>query len=504
MSQTFTQTLAEALAQLDGLIRSGKASDARILLKKLTLKEIPRALIQPLATIARRADMPGLGLKLLNPVVRPERKKIANATDMEKIEYAFCLSNSGAQQEAIKLLDTLDIDQIPQGLLAKSFSYINSWNYKEAIPLLKTYTASPQVEAYQRLVGNVNLVAALVYEELSEEAEELLGALLEETEKGQYRLLHGKLLGYRAQNAIQAKKWEVAGKFLGEAEDYLKEMGGIDVLLMKKWHAVYDCYLQGEKNKNVDNLRKIKEEAYQIKHWETVRHCDFFEALFCENEELGFHVYFGTPYTSFKHKLLKEWKKPLSLPEQYALKLGSPSPTHKKIRFLIEEAGEKALKHGQASHRAMLALASDFYRPLRVTTLHYALYPNDFFNPFSSRDRVHQALRRLRISLKNLKLPLTLKEEKSLYSLAASSPIELLVPREIESKDRSDFQIQSLQAKWPTDPFSVSQAADHLQVETRTALIFLQKALQKGIVVRSGKGPATRYCFFVENMKAAA
>ncbi len=489
------------LSQLEDLIQAGQLKDARLLLKKITLREIPRVYIQAVASFARRAELPGLGLKLLNPIVRPQRKKMIHATELEKIEYAFCLSNCGAQKESLDLLETIEVPQTPQALLAKSSALIQSWNAKDAISLLKTYVVSPAISHFDRLAGQVSLVSAFVYEGQTFEADILISKLLKDTER--FNLLHGKLLCYQIQNCIQAKNWGEAEKILQKTATYLTEMEEEDLLLFSKWNAIFHCYQKDCHPDALEELKKVREKAFGLKNWETVRHCDFYRATLTKNIALAHRLYFGTPYASFRNKLNAEFENALLLPNVYPLALGPASGNPQKLNFLIEEMSDvKSMKHGQASHRALLALASDFYRPLRVTTLHSALYPDEFFNPFSSRDRVHQVLRRLRLTLKQLQFPLAIEEADGLYSLTAKAAVQLFVPKEVTAKDRTQFQMESLQTRWPSETFSVSQAASHLQIETRTALILLQKALEQGEISRTGKGPATRYAF--EQSKSVA
>ena len=491
--------LEAALKEIDSGIRSGRGAAARHEIQRLSKDKIPRKFAVPLATLARRADVPLLGLRILNPIVRPTRKVKCDPSSDELVEYAFCLTNSGCHQEALKTLETVNPEQSPQAWLAKTFSLVAQWNYGATIDLLRAYCEAPLLNDYQRLVGRANLVAALVWEQKEEEAETLLSSLLDQTMSGGHHLLHGKLLSLRAQNVITCHHWDKAKEYLSAAEAFLAPMHGLDHLLIRKWHAAYDLQRSRDAT-TLKALRAIRTEGLGIQHWETVRHCDYLEAIICKDEKLVQRVYFGTPYASFRDRLLKDFGGKVRLPENYLWSLGEKGVSQEMLDILQSESNP-SIKLGQALHRTLQCLASDFYRPLRVSTIHYAIYPEEFYNPFSSPWRVHQILKRLRQKLKRDRVPLRVIETGGLYSLGAIYAVKLKVPKEIRFQPRDDFQLQRLRLVLTADAFTVREAAKALGIAQPTALKLLQGALAKESVERNGKGRATTYRF--PNQKVA-
>src|SRR5207302_175208 len=77
--------------------------------------------------------------------------------------------------------------------------------------------------------------------------------------------------------------------------------------------------------------------------------------------------------------------------------------------------------------RMLQSLALDFYRPLQLAELHERLYPREYFNPFSSPDRVHQAARRLRRWLQENRIPLGISEELGQYRLSSDRGCTVVV-----------------------------------------------------------------------------
>ena len=142
--------------KLDTLIRQGKGGEAQLILEKLQDEKIPREWVARFALVARRADRPQFGLRVLNPIVRADRKLPMQATPEEKAEYAQCLIRLGASEEASLLLEGLSVKKLPQVLLYRASAHLTRWEYAEALPLLKFYVKAKGLTPYQRLVGKVS------------------------------------------------------------------------------------------------------------------------------------------------------------------------------------------------------------------------------------------------------------------------------------------------------------------------------------------------------------
>lgn len=499
------KNLIELCKKFDGLIKAGKASEVRAELRKLISgKKLPRKHLLSFATIARRADAALIGLKLLNPVVHPLRKEPIPATDLEKVEYAFCLSNSGAYAEALNLLKTVSVEKVPQALLAQSFCHVAVWNYAEALIILEKYCKSPLLTPYELVIGEANLAAALIVEKRASEADELCVKLIDYCKKNNNQFLLGKLLSLRAQNAIHCGLWERVPVLLKEARENLGSAGGVDQMLLDKWFAIYELHVAKGSKESLLHIRNVRSEAIKIKHWESIRQCDAYEAIYTQNARLALHVYFGTPFSSFRKSFVSDYGSNLMIPDSYLLELGSK----KMPATLIDLTGTSNInklgfKRGLLSDKMLLALASDFYRPKRVTSLHYAMYPEAFYNPVSSPDKVHQAIRRLRKELSAENIPLEICEDKGLYTLNSDKFMQIRISRNIEPKSRHQVQLEFLQERFKSEPFSVSEAAKALDLAIPTSFLILNEALLSGALNRFGKGKATRYQFIQAHKIAA-
>jgi len=83
----------------DGFIRAGKRAKARQLFEGALKRKIPPAERVRLASLARRLELPHIGLRLLAPQVRPSRFSAAQPTEAELAEYAANLVRHGAVEE---------------------------------------------------------------------------------------------------------------------------------------------------------------------------------------------------------------------------------------------------------------------------------------------------------------------------------------------------------------------------------------------------------------------
>jgi hypothetical protein len=443
-----------------------------------------------------------MALRVLNPIVRPSARKQGNPTGEEKAEYAASLTRAGAVSEALTILETIDPTAVPTALLYESFALVTQWRYTETIPLLERYLASKGLSDYQRLVGQVNLAAAMVAERRHEDARPMLDALAEETRRLGLSLLHGNSLELSAQNAILAKRWRDAEAFLGRAEAALAKSGGLDELFVRKWRAVLSLLRDGGAIA-VAALEYVRGEALARRHWETTRECDLFLAIGCRDEKLALALYFGTPYPAYRARIQVELGGRLQLPETYEWDLadprwGQPSVQHRKTTQidLLVRAGDKGngFKAGQLLHRLLLFLSRDFYRPARVASIHAEVYPDEYFNPVSSPTRVHQIVKRLKQSLERAAVPIAIVEDQGTYRLRATTPCRLLLPG-IAPKSRADALLDRLKARAGDREFSATEAAAWLSLSPRTTLRLLTAAVSSGACRRTGAASAVRYRF---------
>ena len=153
------------------------------------------------------------------------------------------------------------------------------------------------------------------------------------------------------------------------------------------------------------------------------------------------------------------------------------------------------LKPGQALHRLLELMVSDFYRGFRVATIHANIYPGDYFNPMTSPLKVHQLLIRMRKWVSSRNLTWIFEERRGFYQLSSEKRYGLILRNPVGNDGFDSPSLLSLKAKFRDSGFSVIEGHEVLGISTSSTRRLLQKAVDDGLVVRFGGGKWTRYRF---------
>ena len=302
----------QQLREIDALIRQGHGAAVRARLAAVLVRRPPRDAAPRLAQLAWRAGLPEVGLRVLNPLVRPTDRKPTEATPLETAEYAACLIKAGAVDEGAALLSPLDAEALPRVWLYRAFACVARWDYADSIPLLEAYLNCRGLSSYDRLVGRVNLAAALVLERRHRAAEYLLRQLLHEASVRRLKLALGRVLELSAENFLLRRQWNRAESFLERARQALAGTEGVDLFIAEKTSAILD-FLRKPGAKTLAGLRSARGKATVRRHWESVRDCDRAEALGGRDQKLLLRVCFGTPHDRFRHWIRIDYPGPATL-----------------------------------------------------------------------------------------------------------------------------------------------------------------------------------------------
>src|SRR4051812_68779 len=121
----------ELRKQCEDWMREGRGRKVAHALAHINLPRIARTARLPLANLARRVNLPTLGLKILSPVIVSKDKGfIATAGQQELAEYAALLHKIGSSREGLRVLNRLSAQDSNEALLYKAFSYIGLWEYR--------------------------------------------------------------------------------------------------------------------------------------------------------------------------------------------------------------------------------------------------------------------------------------------------------------------------------------------------------------------------------------
>ena len=478
-----------ALNDLEKLLRSGQHLVVRKKLSKWDISKVPRRFFVRIADVSRRAKKPSISLKVLYPIIRGDEFTQSAATDGELLEYAATLQSIGATREAYKILENLTSLENPRAYLYLGINHIKHWEYSQASSFFENYLKC-EITDYQKLVGKVNLLSCFVYEERYKESEFLIDEMQEVLLKKEHLQIKATVLETQAQMLFKQSLFRETENCLHEAQKLLKGSGSQRLFFIQKWQIL----LQAKKNKNPKLIKNLRELAFGLRNWETVRDCDIHLASFNGDFNRLCHVYFGTPYKSLREKILIRYEKNISIPEEFLLKNEIESDYSGTSLSLIDGP---VVDMGPTLYKLLLRLTLDFYRPVPLCHLHAEVYAGEHFDPYSSPNKVHQIIRRLRAWFKANGVPLGIEESRSFYKLIFLKPYAIRLSQNREQSclenEKINPKLDLLQKLYGTNLFSAKQAREKLDIPLVTMSRIMKQLLEEGRVERVGRGPQTLY-----------
>ena len=483
-------TLSSAdLDDLEALSRSGERKKVIKRLKSINTKRIPRDLKLRVANLARRNHLLLLALRILNPIVRSELVLEKPVTSEEQAEYAVALLNYGALSEAQALLDGLDSEETPEILLYRAFCLFGQWKYKESIQPLELYIDRMRdVDDYQKLVGQVNLCAALIFDGQFGNALGILDEVIDSTKNSGHKLLEGNCWELRAQAQFGLQKFKKAAEDIEIANQRLGRSEDLNNFYVEKWKTIFSVHGMKSPKRGLDRLVELKQSAEENYHWETLRECDFYISVFSKNKNLFEQVYFGTPYESYRKMMVEKWVAAKPKSESFIWNKGQ-SQVLQIHKGKINE--ELVFRDGELISRLLSFLFSDFYVPKRVASIFSFLHPEEYFDPNTSPTRVYQLVKRLKQHLKKHKINIEVHSRSGAYHCSlplnlsidfsgqVNQSIEMAYLEKLQLNNIVEFKSKDLQSL-----FSCSRA---------TVTRFLRWGTSQGFFQKCGSGPSQFY-----------
>lgn len=469
------------LKEWDLAIREGRASEIRAQCRELKASDIPRNLLKDYAQIARRLGEPSLIIRWLRAVVRTDQSLTKPASVEEKALYGLGLSRLGAYREAAEILYGLNAEDFPEIYFFRTSLNFNQWNYSKGIADLNKYIRHKDLSPYSKLVGRLNRCAALVYlgkEELAHQEIEKLERILRV--RG-FHLLRGNLLEVRAQLHIDQSRLEEARRDLQEASSILKKADARSQLFVKKWEGFIEAKSTTQA-KAVAAIEEVRQQAANIKDWETLRDCDFQLSLLLKDKDLFLKVYWSTGLSKYKQRMVERFDLREKIQNQYIW--FSPGATESSPLFdLVQMAPSPLLK------KLFFELTRDFYRPLQTTELSDRVYTNEYYNAETTPLKVHRLLQRGRQWLMKNQIPIDIESDKKNIRLLFNSPCRLLLYRKQNDRDQAVLPTGLVEM----DKFTVHDVGHQMNLSERTARRLVAKLLQQRQIVKVSEGARPRY-----------
>lgn len=473
---------------------SGHHQDCRIIFDSINPKTLPREWAHQFAALANRVHYSLYALKALHRFINPEKPNIAEASDQEKMIYAYALCILGAVDEALEISNSIDRVQLPEASFLKALTYFRKWNYSQSIPLLKDFLAADGVEPYRRHVGEVNLVAAFVATEQWDQALTQIEKIQASCEKNNYNLLLGNCLELKAQVLFFQKKYDQALSCLSQAKSLLEKQQGLYLLFVEKWTLLCQLF-KSPTLAHLERLQNLSQKAAQLEDFETVRECELFEAVAMQNEELLKKVIMGTPSEYYRQRARTLFGKTLKPVGQFHWDLNLRLPGKAFIFDPYEKLnGQSALYEKPHLLAVFEALTVDFYKPCNLGALFKAVYPKEKFNPYTSPARVMQLLKRLDKWLVAHHVPIRVFFKKSQFRLTASKPVKIVIQRgkKISSTDIRWSEIKNI---FEGRTFSTAKISEATGISKTSTQRLIKQALSEGRIEPIGRGAGTSYKF---------
>lgn len=482
--QPSATSIADLIRRCDEEIRQGQAHSIEPLITALNLAKIPRADMTGLAKICRRAALYSLGIKILAPVVRQKNAKLKPATIEEQCEYAALLARNGSPEEAIALLKTLDANQHPEVYLQTALSHIPLWEYRAAIPGLKTYI-DLQSEFYPRLIARVNLVACFVTTQAFDEAIALIAEIMRDLELNPAPRILANCLELRAQVRVGQGNLITAKTDLEEAARIFRNEKTMDQLVVEKWRAI----ILALETTNLEPLNKLIPKVYERKHWNTLREIDFYSLKIEFKQKVFDKLYFGSPFSAYRDRLRNEFQHEPSA----TLTLGE----HGLPCFDLRQGkidGSIGLNPGKKIHHVLNLLTRDLYAPASVAALFAGLHPEQYFDIFSSPARIYQLIYRTRSWIESSAIPMSIDAQDEGYILRPGANLAFRLSLERPLRTKSLDIKTGLEVHFGDgEAFSSAKAAETLGVSKSSMDRSLQQFLKEGDVQTERSGRALKY-----------
>lgn len=477
---------------IDRLIITGNIRGAASRLEAVQLGRASRTEALELARLFRRVGLAEKALSLLAPYVRPRKVLTLPATSPEKAEYVICLQRLGSIMEASSLSREIDERLAPEILLYRAILEFSQWNYEAGLPgLTRLVDEFQEADPYLLQTARVNIAAALIHTGRLADAASLLDSLRASTHQNEQWLLHCNTLQLSAHMHVMSGSFDRATEALDQAERILSGIKTLDRLFLIKWRAL----LEGFKLGHVEALQSARDEAVRKRHWETLRDLDFYSLKIRFAEPVFLRLHFGTLSPHFRRRLSTSFPQAV-IPSEIAIGTEwnyAKLPAMDTLDPLSDLKGDLAA--GTVTHAAFMLLLSDSYKSFRSGELHSTLFPNDFFNPDSSLNRVHQALHRTRQALEAQLPGMEILAEGSTYRLRipeGSPALKWSVGLNDFSPERIRLEILKRELK-AQSTFTSNDAQKVFGISRSAANRVIQQWRESGLVTVTENGRRIEY-----------
>lgn len=468
-------------------IRAGHGGRVHREILRVIRTKFPDRYRRQICALLRRIGDHNRALSVITPCILDESNQMFRRISSEDLaEYASVLIKLGMHQEAVVHLRTLPSLEFPKKDFFLGLCHFGVLDYAGAIPYLRDYLKSNNLPEYDRCVGKVNLLSALVETQQLSEALELSDQLIEFCEGKKYLRLLGNCKELKSQVLIERQEYSQASKILEEAHRQLAADSSRYLLWIQKAFAV----IKARQQRSIDGLLKLRHEMVANNDHEIVRELDF-ECLSIEfNTDRFCQLYFGTMFQAYREKLVARFPEHgTKIPETWIMGFGV-----KCLHLLEAKVNQRELfSPGQLPHQVLCALFSDLYRPVTTSMLFSLVFPEEKFNVRYSTERIKQLIHRIRDVCAQEKIEISVQRTRGGWRPVLAENLSVLLHRDKPIPSKNEVVLRTLTNQFRDSEFSTQEARAVLQISLAQCKRELATLIEHGLVKRVRAGRRSFY-----------
>lgn len=521
--------IKKELLVIEGLVENRKIKSAQDKLKRIYKKyKLTRSESLLLATLFRKVFMPEMAIKILHKYVYPNIKSSLIATDKEIAQYAQSLNQINVLIEASVLFEKVNPDLCPDVYIFLAHNNILRTKYKEAEKYIVKYIQHPKATKEGKLIAESFYPKIMIfYKNDYKGAEDYLERYIKKIKKQNKTITKIGVVDPKYIYILNAYVFAMINQYYlnncTKALDYLsllykefpeiKEINSSFGLRINAWNLLVNLKQLSKANSDslfvLKKIKLIKNKLAKSKDpisLVMIRLIDFETAKILNENKKLIELYFSARDNDILLQIHKEIiTRKLELPDEYIIKIGEDISPNVEVNVQNGKNNltKFTLKEKQVPQRLFEILAADINVPLRIAELNDLLFDGEHYNPYTSPDRVHKAIKRLRHWFGKTKVPLDILSTNGMYKLVSKSGCSIIVTRVNRpgfsgSNTISISDINSLKLlynKISFRDFSSIVFAKELNVSKKTASRILNRAIKHKMVIKKGNGPSVKYSF---------
>ncbi|MCB0413571.1 MAG: hypothetical protein KDD50_04520, partial [Bdellovibrionales bacterium] len=397
------------------------------------------------------------------------------------------------------ILNQISEKNVPEVNFYRMYFLFPQWRYKEAIKFLKKSLRIKKISNYQKLVYKINLASCYLFINDTVSSAKLLQKLFYQLKESPNYLLFGNVIELMLQLAVLEKDLSRAKSLI---DYYQAEHSGLEKkygLFIDKWKGIVK--LIGDQENGLKELKKVQKLSLSLNEYEISRDIDFYRALYTDNVNLMNKLYIGTPYHQYRKSLIRRTSKKIKIGGSQVIDLKTNKVITNISRGLILDLkdffyGSSRINFTDKQKIGLSVVFEDLYKPIHIGSFFSSVFEGEWFNPFSSLNRVSQLIFRINRTLKahDVDLRLRLKDNRIIYHCESSVLIKIHLKKIDVRSSEENFRKASSYFQKKT--FTSNDLTRVINCSSRKAQYLIKGWISSQKIHKMGVGKNIRYCFF--------